>query len=162
MVIGKGEESRGWRGRFNIECRRAMRQISSLIYLYSTGRAILSLCWPLGHLGHWDFESLDFKITVMLLEWEKMKNLRICALREFPEERNWCSEKRIWAIKVSPGYKNLMVTECTEEECVSGTSKQAAFNFEVEPLFHRASNASRTQSNIQHLSWVKSRVFVIQ
>lgn len=33
-----------------------------------------------------------------------------------------------------------MVTEYTEEECAFGTSKQAAFNFGVEPLFHRASD----------------------
>lgn len=34
-----------------------------------------------------------------------------------------------------------MVIEYTEEECAFGTSKQAPFNFKVEPLFHRASNA---------------------
>lgn len=69
-----------------------------------------------------------------------MRDLRACVLHEFPKKRNWPSKKRIWVVKVSPEYKNLMVTEYTEEECAFGTSKQAAFNFEVEPLFHRASD----------------------
>lgn len=56
-----------------------------------------------------------------------MSDVRVCVLHEFPEGRNKSSKKRIWVVKVSPGYKNLMMTEDTEEECGFGTSDRLLF-----------------------------------